>query len=265
MESLNELKNEIQKLIYTKELPVEVELLVKTAQREIEKMYDDNHILDLNMKNYIEGQFAEIIPNLKTIKEQKDQKDFENIYSIISNLKLKIEEVSENAKVFDDEEPTNEASLLNRNKEIIKNSNISEGAVNATNSIVSLLNDVIEDIRNMGNRRELIVDSDLYEKFNYGINQIKNYIKSNSGQELFEVFNEENRGVLNRVANLFEKYYNIEKNTNELEKMRDSFKADLNAGISLEQQSENAKIFMEKQNEKDSNKEVKALPDNLIE
>lgn len=268
MDVLGELRAEMYNMVTNREMVPEVQLLINMAKREVKRLYDSQYVLDDTMNEYIETQFEAIKSQLKQIKENKDTMDFEMINNVVSNIGMKVEEVSQNAKAFD-EEPESDRSFIERGKQHITTLNMREESMKTTRNVVGILDDVIEDIRNRGNRRELL-DPNKIEELNYSISQLKNYINSQMPQELVNSLDKDNQKLLQQVSEKFEQYFYMEKNNQQKEEdsQKDTFKKQLDAGISLEQQSENAKIFMDKQDEqKEESKEnrPKALPDNVIE
>lgn len=258
---MDELRAEIYKIITNREMAPEAQLFINMTKRKIKGIYDSQYILDSTMEEYIETQFEAIKPQLKRIKENKDAIDFEIINGVITNIGIKAQEVSQNAKAFD-QEPESDEHVIEKGKQRLSEVSMKKGSEKTAKDLIVLMTDVIEDIRNKGNRRELL-DQIKTEELNYSISLLRNHINAQMPQELIASFEKDNQKLIKQVAEKFEQYVNLEKD----DKQKETFWEELNAGISLEQQSQNAKVFMDKQegqNEESKKDRPKALPDDVL-
>lgn len=269
MEVLNELRKEIFNIIQNKEMPTEVELLINLTKREIKKIYNDSRILDSTMEEYIENQFQAMKPQLNKIKEEKNNSDYEIINNTLTNIGLKISEPSPNAMMFDAEKES-DREFLDKGRKYISSINMKNESIKTSKNIIVTINDIIEDIRNKANRRELL-DQRQMEDLNYSISKFKNYINSQMPTELMGTFEKENQELLKLVYEKYEYYYYLNKNNSEKStdnsSIQDDFRKQLDAKISLKKQNENALKFVEEKEESskhDKKQELKALPDDVL-
>ncbi len=239
----------INRLQYEEKMPQEMEKIVTQIFEELKNRYKNLQCSSLSIIEYIEGNlhYAKNEIN-KYLNENRKENQWQYIGAFMRNI----------------EKELNEGSIKTKNvamhQQEIEQMDSKDGQ--ATERIENILGDFLRDIQSHQNR---ILDSRGYSmsQINDIQQETRGFINKSINQnedKIYEILKRDSKQLKTWILEQYQDYVNQERIAQNKEKEkgkneREEFMESLDAGISLEEQSQDAKERNEREVEENKNKE----------
>ena len=240
------------------EIPTEVEQTIQEMFNKLKAKYQDMGCYTSNIQEYMQGNLDELLARLQRhVGNRRKDKQYEDIQDFLLTIESKLEDELDN-------EEQKRRDIQNRDR-IGKIGKDAPANIRTSLNTVDLIEDSLRDIqsrqlRNLGAREEN------YDRIQMVEDEIRGFIRRLRNQKEEEIHNEyqvDDSQLRQEILQAFEEYV-IERDKEKDEPSKaDEFRAELFAGISLEQQSINAQQFLKEGQEED--KEQEQLPEVFLD
>lgn len=257
MENFEELRRNMNKILENRRgLPEEVIRRIKEMFDRLEEKYREMGCFSGTIQQYMQGNLDELILRLqKGIGTGRKEQQFEDVQAFLSGVERDIEQ-----KLDSEEQKQKDAERREQIQEIgnDKPNNI-RVTLNSMDEIVLALQDV------QSRQRRLLASRGTSDRQVYEVDDEVQYfirqLRSRDEEGIHAAFQQDSAELDYELLQAYE-YYVEQRETAEKPK-QDIFRESLSAGISLEQQRDNTKGFVDNLQKEESTgqKLVESLPD----
>ena len=257
-ERLEELKRKVMvRLSYEEEIPKEIKKVIVNAFEGILNKYEQLQCRSSSIEQYTESNLKYAENDIyRYLNDERKSNQIGYFQTFFTRLQMELEDES----IKQDQ---------TKHKEEINN--MEPDDQRTTMKIMDTLEFTLRDIMASQNR---ILDSRDYnaDKINEIQQEANKYINScinSRDSEIYELLKKDNNELKSWILEQYEEYLQQEKSNSEKDESqksaREEFTESLDANIDLKEQNDFATKIVEKSKEEQENKDIKRLPDNVIE
>lgn len=246
------------------EIPEELNKLIRDMFEKVEEIYNQNgcNNSSISERIYVESRAMLTILN-NEIAENMRSEQFQSAMIVMDRIQRSMEEIEQNnGKASEEESQEAEQRLKIHSREWF--SEIGGDNSQTVASIIRAMEDVLQDIRLSQSRilynRGVMSADRIYDIQQQVLEAIRQF--ENDGQEIWQMLEQKDNRLREEILEKYEEYLQSREQSREDESEGKTFRDSLNAGISLEEQSDLAKQFLEEQEKQDAN-DSKLLVDEL--
>lgn len=238
--------NVLRKVQYRDAIPEEVNEIVNRSIKNILELYERYGCSNPTIEEYVDGTVREVNEVMSRSSDDRKNNQFVQIQSILSRMQREIE--------------NKEEVNPNKNKEEILDVDFDDNSI--TIRIMTTIEDALQDIKNTQNR---ILESRGYsyeriDQINEGVHMYIGSIIRND-EKIKQYLELDKNELVAQITNEYEQYLEAQEKEEQIEEKQkdenESFRDELDAGISLEEQQQFVESFKEKEeNEKQEERPV---------
>lgn len=259
--------NVLRKIQYRESIPEEVNEIVNRSIKNILDLYERYGCSNSTIEEYVDGSIKEVNAIIIRTSDDRKNSQFEQFQGILSRMKREIE--------------NKEEINPNKNKEEILDVDFDDNSI--TIRIMGTIEDVLQDIRNTQSR---ILESRgySYERIDQINESVYMYINSimRNDEKIREYLELDKNELVDQITNEYEEYLEVEEKIDKQEEQKEeqkreeledkqkdkneSFRDELDAGISLEEQQQFVESFKEEEEKEKQENELlmQELPGDVL-
>ena len=261
MEEFEELKRKLMNKVQNKEMPEEVTQIINDVYEKIMQIIQMNGVSNATVKKVISDSNKLLNQKVNNnIANERKNSQLEQLNYILIGIKTDLEKTEKTQ--LNDEQEEEENNRVNQ-RHISSFEGMDMNSTKDVSKIVDSLDESVREVRSAIRQviRSRGVPEDKIEEVYHEFSRVIHNVQSKVPEELMRVLKEQDESTICEIIETYEEYEAFKaqkRNKTKHEQFADKY----DAGISLEEQNENAKRFIE--NVITSEPDEKSLPNDIL-